>query len=96
MIEHTLAGKSEVCTAGMGFAKVARVRSKPRVISLYSGAGGLDYGFEAAGFETAVAIEMNHDACETLRRNRKWRVIERDIFEIRSAEMLDASLSRFG
>lgn len=61
---------------------------KPKVISLFSGAGGIDYGFEAAGFETAVAVEMNHDACETLRANRPWPVIERDIFDVSSAELL--------
>jgi DNA (cytosine-5)-methyltransferase 1 len=70
--------------------------SRPKVLSLYSGAGGLDYGFEAAGFETAVAVEMNHDACETLRRNRKWSVIERDIFQVPTAEMLEAANARPG
>lgn len=49
--------------------------SKPKVISLFSGAGGLDYGFEAAGFETAVALEMDRDCCATLRANRDWPVI---------------------
>lgn len=58
------------------------------LISLYTGAGGLDYGFEAAGFETAVAIEMDHDCCETLRANRPWPVIERDIFAVSTREML--------
>lgn len=41
-----------------------------KIISLYTGAGGLDYGFEAAGFELAVALEMDADCCETLRRSR--------------------------
>ena len=64
---------------------------KPRLISLYSGAGGLDYGFEAAGFETGVAVEMDHDCCETLRTSRpKWHVIERSIFNVSTEEMLDA------
>lgn len=65
--------------------------AKPTVISLFSGAGGLDYGFEAAGFETAVAIEMNAACCETLRANRRWNVIERDIFDVPSAEILEVS-----
>lgn len=61
---------------------------KPRVISLYTGAGGLDYGFEAAGFETAAAVEMDHACCETLRKNREWPVIERSIFDVPTKEIL--------
>lgn len=69
---------------------------KPKVISLYTGAGGLDYGFEAAGFDTAVAVEMNHDSCETLRANRRWAVIERDILQVSSAEILKVGGLRKG
>ncbi len=61
----------------------------PKVISLFSGAGGLDYGFEAAGFETAVALEIDKDSCQTLRANRRWPVIERDIFDVPTAELLE-------
>jgi DNA (cytosine-5)-methyltransferase 1 len=62
---------------------------QPRVISLYSGAGGLDYGFEAAGFDTSVAVEFDEHCCETLRRNRpEWGVIERSIFDVPTKEML--------
>ena len=46
------------------------------VISLFSGAGGLDYGLEAAGFETAVCLEMDRYCCDTLRKNRNWPVLE--------------------
>src|ERR1041384_3655998 len=78
-----------------GQPNVAAV-ARPKVISLYSGAGGLDYGFEAAGFETAVALEMDHQCCETLRSNRKWAVIERDITEVPSAEILEAGRLKKG
>ncbi len=60
----------------------------PKIISLYSGCGGLDYGFEAAGFDTRVALDMNHHACNTLRANRRWPVIESDIHEVTTAEIL--------
>jgi len=69
---------------------------RPQVISLYTGAGGLDYGFEAAGFDTSVAIEFDSDACMTLRANRRWPVIERSIHDISSDEILDTAGLRAG
>jgi DNA (cytosine-5)-methyltransferase 1 len=62
-----------------------------KVISLYTGAGGLDYGFEKAGFDTAVAVEFDHDCCRTLRANRpSWAVIENDILQVSTSEILRA------
>lgn len=63
--------------------------SAPKVLSLYTGAGGLDYGFEAAGFETVGAVEINHDSCETIRANRRsWHVFEGSIFDAPTKVML--------
>ena len=42
---------------------------KPKVISLFSGAGGLDIGFEKAGFRTVFATDIWDVACKTLVRN---------------------------
>jgi DNA (cytosine-5)-methyltransferase 1 len=57
-------------------------------ISLYTGAGGLDLGFEAAGFETRVAVEMDDDCAATLRANRSWPLIHRSIHDVPSGELL--------
>jgi len=62
-----------------------------RTISLFSGAGGLDYGFEAAGFHTSVALEIDERCCMTLRRNRSWPLINRDIADISTQEILSTA-----
>ena len=67
-----------------------------KVISLYTGAGGLDYGIEAAGFETAVAVEMDKWCCKTLRHNRNWPVIEDKIENVDSAIILETAKLKRG
>ena len=65
------------------------------VISLYTGAGGLDYGFEAAGFETRVGLEFDAVAVETVRASRAWPVLHADIHDTSTAQILEAgSLKR--
>ena len=39
--------------------------SKLKAISLFSGAGGMDVGFEKAGVEVVWANEINKEAAET-------------------------------
>ena len=61
------------------------------VVSLFSGAGGLDAGFEAAGFCTAVALEQDQDCCATLRANWPCAVIEADVRTVSGTELVDAA-----
>lgn len=49
-------------------------------LELCSGAGGQALGLEMAGFEHLALVELDHDACQTLRFNRPaWNVIEGDL-----------------
>ena len=45
-------------------------------VSFFSGCGGMDLGFETAGFRHIAAFEINELFCKTLRRNRPhWNVV---------------------
>lgn len=56
------------------------------IISLFSGAGGLDYGFHKAGFRTIVANEYDPKICPTFRANfPDTTLIEGDIRKIPSS-----------
>ena len=49
-------------------------------IELFAGAGGLGLGLEQSGINCLALNEVDHWACETLRKNRpNWNVIEDDI-----------------
>jgi DNA (cytosine-5)-methyltransferase 1 len=61
------------------------------VVSLFSGAMGLDLGLEKAGLNTAVCVEMNKLACETIRENTSIPVIENDITKVSTEEILQTA-----
>lgn len=52
------------------------------VLSLFTGAGGLDIGLEMAGLETITCVDHDPDSCKTLKYNRPtWDVFDGDIRE---------------
>jgi len=66
--------------------------SNPTAIGLFSGAGGLDLGLEAAGFEITAAVELDQIRCETLTRNRpRWNVTKADTKKLSARELRAAS-----
>lgn len=62
---------------------------KYNVISIFSGAMGLDLGLEKAGLNVAVCVEMDKLACQTIRANTNVPVIENDINKITTNEILE-------
>ena len=64
------------------------------VVEICAGAGGQALGLEQAGFSHAAAIEIDPDACDTLRRNRgaDWKIIEGDVTSLDGRGFADVDL----
>ena len=66
----------------------------PVAISLFSGAGGLDLGVEAAGYRVTAAVEHDPDAALTMEKNFHHLaspVIRRDILNTPTREILQCA-----
>ena len=61
--------------------------NKPKVVSLFSGCGGLDLGFKNAGFEIIWANDFDKDSTETYKKNIDERIVLGDITKIESSEI---------
>jgi DNA (cytosine-5)-methyltransferase 1 len=61
-----------------------RSRHEPTVLSVFTGAGGLDLGLECAGFKIVGCIEQDETARKTIQRNRPfWKFLApHDIIEV--------------
>ena len=63
------------------------IKTKPVVVSLFSGCGGLDLGFKNAGFDIAFANDLNRDSVRTYRHNIDKNIIMGDIKDIPSSKI---------
>lgn len=62
---------------------------KYRVVSLFSGAGGMDLGFIQAGFEVVWANDVFPEAVMTYKNNIGDHIVQGDITQIPSSEIPD-------
>lgn len=64
----------------------------PKLISLFSGCGGMDLPFHQAGFEVVWAIDSNLYACQTFKRNIAGVIVHNQIENIDITEVPEADL----
>lgn len=73
------------------------MKRKKDIISIFSGAMGLDLGLEKAGFVTRVCVETNKTALKTIEANKpKLPLIDRPIQDVDTCEILQKAGLRVG
>ncbi|MEO0060213.1 MAG: hypothetical protein RLZZ312_1860 [Bacteroidota bacterium] len=61
-----------------------------KIVSFFAGAGGLDLGFQKAGFDVIWANEYDREIWETYEKNHKYTILDkRSIVDIPSTEVPD-------
>jgi len=75
-----------------GTSNGSQVKSKLDVISLFSGCGGMDFGFHQSGFNIKWANDIDPKACETYANNIGDHIVHGDITQIDYSSIPSADL----
>jgi len=65
-------------------------------LELFAGAGGLALGISNAGFNHLGVIEWDHDACESMRFNKRRRIKHVSEWPIHEADVTKVKFSEYG
>jgi len=76
--------------------EVERPESRPSVIDLFCGAGGLSLGFETAGFTVRWAVDEDPIACESFRKNFPNCLVRKDDIRAVLSNIGERGLANFG
>ena len=68
--------------------------TKLNYIDLFAGAGGLSEGFIRAGFEPIAHVEMNKDACDTLKTRTAFHYLKGKSRIVEYYDYLKGKISR--
>ena len=63
--------------------RIKKTKKKYKLVSLFAGIGGIDLGFEFAGFDCVWANDIDKFACQTYRANVGNQIVEGDIHLIK-------------
>ena len=64
------------------------MQKKIKVVSIYSGAGGIDLGFHKAGFLNIFSTDYWQPSCDTLQKNKiSQEVLCEDIRKVNFSEI---------
>ena len=65
---------------------------KLTAISLFSGCGGMDLGFEKKGFDIVWALDHDYLSCKTYRKNFGNKILNKDIVQVDFSTVPDCDI----